>query len=165
KHLVEEGKLYREGGQWVRDASVEELGIPEGVREVLGRRLSRLSEPCNRMLSLASTMTGGFSFEVMLAVSREEETQLLDLLDEALQALVIRERNGAGGGIYEFNHALMRQTLYAELNTPRRVRLHRQVGEAMERVHAANLEPHLPAPRSAHPTSGWSASWRKPLKR
>src|SRR5438046_2559383 len=43
KHLVEEGKLYREGGQWVRDASVEELGIPEGVREVLGRRLSRLS--------------------------------------------------------------------------------------------------------------------------
>ena len=145
KHLVEEGKLYREGGQWVRDASVEELGIPEGVREVLGRRLSRLSEPCNRMLSLASTMTGGFSFEVMLAVSREEETQLLDLLDEALQALVIRERNGAGSGIYEFNHALMRQTLYAELNTPRRVRLHRQVGEAMERVHAANLEPHLPA--------------------
>src|SRR5205809_2139461 len=145
KHLVEERKLYREGGQLVRDASVEELGIPEGVREVLGRRLSRLSESCNRMLSLASTMTGGFSFEVMLAVSREEETQLLDLLDEALQALVIRERDGAGSGIYEFNHALMRQTLYAELNTPRRVRLHRQVGEAMERVHAANLEPHLPA--------------------
>ncbi|OLD59004.1 MAG: hypothetical protein AUI83_03570 [Armatimonadetes bacterium 13_1_40CM_3_65_7] len=143
KHLVEEGKIYREGGQWVRDASVEDLGIPEGVREVLGRRLSRLSEPCNRMLSLASTMSGGFSFDVLLAVSGEEEAQLLDLLDEALQALVIRERSGAGSGIYEFNHALMRQTLYAELNTPRRVRLHRQVGEAMERVHAANLEPHL----------------------
>jgi class 3 adenylate cyclase/predicted negative regulator of RcsB-dependent stress response len=39
----------------------------------------------------------------------------------------------------------MRQTLYGELNTPRRVRLNRQVGEAMERVYAANLEPHLPA--------------------
>jgi class 3 adenylate cyclase len=145
KHLVDEGKIYREGGVWVRDASVEDLGIPEGVREVLGRRLSRLSEPCNRMLSLASTMTGGFSFDVLLSVSGEEEAQLLDLLDEALRALVIRERSGPGAGIYEFNHALMRQTLYAELNTPRRVRLHRQVGEAMERVHAANLEPHLPA--------------------
>ena len=143
KHLVDEGKIYREGGVWVRDASVEDLGIPEGVREVLGRRLSRLSEPCNRMLSLASTMTGGFSFDVLLSVSGEEEAQLLDLLDEALRALVIRERSGPAAGIYEFNHALMRQTLYAELNTPRRVRLHRQVGEAMERVHAANLEPHL----------------------
>ena len=49
--------------------------IPEGVREVIGRRLSRLSEPCNRMLSLASTMTGGFSFDVLLAVSGEEEAQ------------------------------------------------------------------------------------------
>lgn len=143
RHLNQVGALYRKEGQWQIRMSALAEHIPEGVREVIGRRLSRLSEPCNRMLSLASTMTGGFSFDVLLAVSGEEEAQLLDLLDEALRALVIRERTGPDRGVYEFNHALIRQTLYGELNTPRRVRLHRQVGEAMERVHAANPEPHL----------------------
>ena len=37
----------------------------------------------------------------------------------------------------------MRQTLYRELNTPRRVRLHRRIGEAMEALWGANPEPHL----------------------
>ncbi|HEY5638420.1 MAG TPA: protein kinase, partial [Dehalococcoidia bacterium] len=142
KHLVDEGKLYREGGRW---AAVSEItrDIPEGIREAIGRRLSHLSEDCNRMLTLASTMTGGFSWELLLAVSEEEEDRLLDLLDEALRALVIRERKNGTAGTYEFTHALIRQTLYGELNTPRRVRLHRQIGEAMERAYGANLEPHL----------------------
>ncbi len=145
RHLVEEGKLYREGGQWTRDPSVniEEMGIPEGVREVIGRRLSRLSEGCNRLLTLASTMTGGFSWETLKAIGGEDEAALLDILDEALRSQVIRERKDGSEGAYDFTHALIRQTLYGELSTPRRVVLHRQIGEAMERVYATNLEPHL----------------------
>ncbi|MEE8346459.1 MAG: AAA family ATPase, partial [Dehalococcoidia bacterium] len=145
KHLVEEGKLYREGGQWTRDPSVniEEMGIPEGVREVIGRRLSRLSEGCNRLLTLASTMTGGFSWETLKAIGGEDEAALLDILDEALRSQVIRERKDGSEGTYDFTHALIRQTLYGELSTPRRVVLHRQIGHAMERVYATNLEPHL----------------------
>ncbi len=151
KHLLEEGKIFMEAGRWTsRATSVSELGIPEGVREVIGRRLSRLSEACNRVLTLASTMTGGFSWELLGPVSGESEEKLLDLLDEALRAQVIRERKdpstGSGQarrGTYEFTHALIRQTLYGELNTPRRVRLHRQIGEAIERLYSASPEPHL----------------------
>jgi class 3 adenylate cyclase len=143
-HLVEEGKLYREGGRWTSNVtSPSELGIPEGVREVVGRRLSRLSEGCNRVLTLASTMTGGFSWEELKAITGESEPALLDLLDEALAAQVIQERRGDHAGTYDFTHALIRQTLYGELSTPRRVILHRQIGRALEEVHADNLEPHL----------------------
>lgn len=54
-HLIESGKIVHENGRWVgRVTSVDELGIPEGVREVIGRRLSRMSGDCNRMLTLAS---------------------------------------------------------------------------------------------------------------
>ena len=43
-HLIESGKIVHEDGRWVgRVTSIAELGIPEGVREVIGRRLSRLS--------------------------------------------------------------------------------------------------------------------------
>jgi class 3 adenylate cyclase/DNA-binding CsgD family transcriptional regulator len=143
-HLMEEGKFYREAGRWTsKVTSISDFGIPEGVREVVGRRLSRLSEGCNRVLTLASTMTGGFSWEELKAITGESESALLDLLDEALAAQVIQERRTDHGATYDFSHALIRQTLYGELSTPRRVVLHRQIGEALEELHARNLEPHL----------------------
>ena len=142
--LIEEGKLVRRDGVWTSSVrSVSELGVPEGVREVIGRRLSRLSDDCNKMLTLASTMTGGFTWEELRAITGRPEETLLDRLEEALRAQLVVERKGASAGTYDFTHALIRQTLYDELSTPRRVLLHRQIGEALERLYAANLEPHL----------------------
>jgi class 3 adenylate cyclase len=145
-HLIEAGKIVHEGGRWVgRVSSVSELGIPEGVREVIGRRLSQLSEQSNRMLMLASTMTGGFSWEALKAINGDvPEAELLDLLEEALAKQLIAERRGEHAGTYDFTHALIRQTLYEELSTPRRVLLHRQIGEALERLYASNVDAHLP---------------------
>ena len=57
-HLVEAGRIRREDGRWVADP-VAELGIPEGVREVIGRRLSRLSDDANRLLAVASVFDTG----------------------------------------------------------------------------------------------------------
>jgi class 3 adenylate cyclase len=52
RHLVESGAFEQRDGRWVTTAAIDELGIPEGVRDVIGRRLSRLSEDANRVLSL-----------------------------------------------------------------------------------------------------------------
>jgi class 3 adenylate cyclase len=143
-HLVEEGKLFREGGRWRTHVdSASELGIPEGVREVVGRRLTRLSEAANKMLGLASAMPAGFTWDVIRAVSGTDEAALLDALEEALAARVLRERKDARGAVYEFHHALIRQTLYEELSAPRRVLLHRRIGEKLEALYAANPGPHL----------------------
>jgi class 3 adenylate cyclase len=142
-HLVEEGKLFREGGQWRSSVTnVSELGIPEGVREVISRRLSRLSSGCNTMLTAAAAMPAGFRWDVIHALSTEEESVLLDLLDEALAARLVHEREGSAG-TYEFTHALIRQTLYEELSTPRRVLLHRRIGEALESLCGDSPGPHL----------------------
>jgi len=156
-HLIEEGLLYREAGLWTTNVrSVSELGIPEGVREAIGRRLSRLSEGCGRMLTRASAMTAGFTWHELKAISgvtpvgaqaaapdASTEPQLLDALDEAIASQLISERTQEGAGRYDFTHALIRQTLYGELSTPRRVLLHRQIGEALEGLYAPNVEPHL----------------------
>ena len=143
-HLVEEGKLVREEGRWrTRVTSPSGLGIPEGVREVVGRRLSRLSEPCNRMLTLAAAMPAGFAWEVLQTASDEPEEVLLDALDEALGARLIHELKDGRAVRYEFSHALIRQTLYEELSAPRRVLIHRRIGERLEEFHGESVGPHL----------------------
>lgn len=132
-HLVEEGKIYREDGQWTSNLSIEELSIPEGVRQVIGRRLSRLSEDTNRLLTAASAFNGVFRFDIAASVAGLEETAALDAVDEALAAQLLRP--GGEADSYDFTHALIRHTLYTELSPSRQVRLHRQIAEAMEQAY------------------------------
>ena len=145
QHLVESGKLVHEHGHWTAGGlAVDDLGIPEGVREVIGRRLSRLSEGANAALTRASAMTRGFTWEQFRAINASvPEADLLDVLDEALRAQLITERKGESPVTYDFTHALIRQTLYDEMSTPRRVLLHREIGEALEQLYAANIDAHV----------------------
>ncbi len=139
-HLVEEKKIVQEDGRWVSAGSIVDMRIPEGVREVIGRRVSRVSDTTNRMLTVASALTAGFSWDLIAALVDAEETTLLDALDEGLTAQLIVEQER---GRYDFTHALIRHTLYEEQSTPRRVLLHRQIGETLERLYAAEIEEHL----------------------
>jgi class 3 adenylate cyclase/tetratricopeptide (TPR) repeat protein len=127
--LVESGRLVQRDGVWTTDLEVAELGIPEGVREVVGRRLSRLSEAANTVLSIASVVGQAMEVDVLVAVSALPEDVVIDALDEAGSAALLRER---ASGIYEFTHALVRSTLYDELSATRRTRRHRQIGEFLE---------------------------------
>ncbi len=142
RHLADTGALRRVEGRWVGTPESVAANLPEGVREVIGRRLDHLSQDCNRMLTVAAAMPGGFAIDVVGHVTGDDDDRMLDLLDEALNAQVVRERRDAPAS-YEFSHALIRQTLYGELNTPRRVRLHRQIGEALEQRYAGRADAHL----------------------
>jgi DNA-binding CsgD family transcriptional regulator len=134
RHLIEEEKIIPRAGRWSTDLSVSDLGIPEGVRQVLDRRVSRLSQETQRLLRFASAFTGGFTFQVLQALTGLPEETLLNSLDEALQAGLIRT---TGEGVtYDFAHAIVRHTLYDELNPDRRARLHRRIVLALEGVYA-----------------------------
>ena len=130
RSLVESGRLVQRDGVWTTDLEIAELGIPEGIRDVVGRRLSRLSEEANAALTLASVIGAVIDVDVLVAVSGSDEDHVLDALDEATAASLLKE---TASGAYEFTHALVRSTLYEELSATRRGRRHRQVAEAMER--------------------------------
>jgi predicted ATPase len=142
QHLTETGALDRAGGRWPRDLGVDGSIIPEGVKEVIGRRLSRLSEPANRCLRIASVMGREFGVEELTAVVELPADDVLDALDEAADAGLVAEL-AESTGRYEFSHMLLRQTLYEELTTARRLRLHRRIGEVLEQLHAEHLDRHL----------------------
>jgi DNA-binding winged helix-turn-helix (wHTH) protein/tetratricopeptide (TPR) repeat protein len=150
RHLVEEGILYREGDRWTSDLDPERMGIPEGVREVIWRRLARLGDACRRVLTVAAVV--GREFELApLARAWEAEAggdaerareSVLGRLDEAVQARIV-ERMARHLSHYRFSHALIRETLLDEVASPDRIHLHRAVGEALEATYGADLEPHL----------------------
>ncbi|UCD57294.1 MAG: AAA family ATPase, partial [Candidatus Hydrogenedentota bacterium] len=143
-HLLESEAIYQDStGQWVaRTQDIDELGIPDGVREVVGRRLSRLSDPCNEALTMAAVVGREFDQGVIEQVSGLGGDELLGVLEEAERAGLISEMANLVGR-YRFTHAIIRETLYEELSTPRRVRFHRQIGEVLESLHAAKPEPYL----------------------
>jgi DNA-binding SARP family transcriptional activator/tetratricopeptide (TPR) repeat protein len=118
------------------------LAIPQSVREVIGRRLRHLSDECNRLLSLASVLGREFDLDALAGVSGLERGAILLLLDEGMEARVVSEVPGAIGRV-RFAHALIRDAAYHRLTRSRRVRLHRQAGEALEVLYASDLDSHL----------------------
>ena len=140
RHLKESGAVERVRGKGA--VSMAELGLPEGIRDVIGRRLARRTERCQQTLTLAAVVGREFDFGVLKALGDLTEDHLLDALDEAVAAHLIGEAPGAPGR-FSFLHALIRETVYAELSSSRRRRLHQRVGEVIERLTQANANPPL----------------------
>lgn len=126
RHLVESGRLV--AGEVV--GVVDAIDVPAGVREVIGRRLSQLSETCNELLAVASVIGRQFSARLLADVAERGLDETLDAIDQALAARVVEEETGSLTS-FSFAHALVRETLYQEVTTVRRLRLHLRIARAL----------------------------------
>jgi class 3 adenylate cyclase/tetratricopeptide (TPR) repeat protein len=136
RNFKEDGTITEQGGRWSSNvASLDEFEIPEGVREVIGRRLSRLGAECQTALARAAVQGRDFDLGVVERVAGIAGDAVLDALDEAIAAGLVEALPTPDR--FRFAHALVRDTLYGELTTSRRIRVHRQVGEALEALGAA----------------------------
>jgi predicted ATPase/class 3 adenylate cyclase len=134
RHLMEAGAIVQaDGGRWHVVGEVAELGLPQSVREVIGRRVERLGSDARRALSAAAVIGRDFDLGVLLAVVDLPQPQLLDLLDDAVAASLLQESSERAGR-FTFVHALVAHTLYEDLGATRRALLHRQVAEALEEL-------------------------------
>ncbi len=116
--------------------------IPQGVREVVGRRLDRLSDAANEILALAAVCGRSFWIEVLERVSRRSADEVGAALHEAVDARLVEESRRRPG-LYAFSHALVRETLEAEIPATRRTATHREIGVALEAMYG-DSERHLP---------------------
>nr|WP_193791131.1 BTAD domain-containing putative transcriptional regulator [Mycobacterium paraense] len=116
------------GGRW------DQSTLPQGVREAVSRRLTRLLPETNKALAAAAVVGSRFDLELVELVVGDD---LVDAFDEACKAGIVIEEPG---GRYRFNHALVRQSLLAELPSVRRMRLHQRIATTLESQPGADDE-------------------------
>jgi hypothetical protein len=112
---------------------LDEVALPPSLRRVLARRLARLPDPTRQTLTAASVLGNEFRLALLTEVAATEQDAVLAALDEASAAGVVRQLDA---GRYAFTHQLLRDALYEELGITRRVRLHEEAGEGLQRLAA-----------------------------
>ena len=138
RSLVEEGDLVRTSDGW-RRRSATEIEIPASVRDVVLRRVRRAGDETIEVLAIASVVGSTFRFDWLRRVSGLESERLLLLLERALRARLLREREPSPGEVvYEFVDEQIRDVLYAGLSKIRRQRYHLEVAHVLQGIPGGN---------------------------
>ena len=136
RHLAETGAIAQQDERWVSSSPSIALVLPEGLREVIGRRLTRLGDDATQTLRIGAVLGRSFEAELVEAVLGRDA---LDDLEQAVAAGVIIDT--ARG--YEFRHAVIRDVLLDELSTAWRRRTHRDIVTVLEQRWALSIDRHL----------------------
>ncbi len=134
--LQDEGLLHRDAdGGWSTPwdettSDYAELPLPPVVEQVITRRLERLPGHLVPAIRLAAILGERFDFNLLLAVNDLSPQELLELIRSLIQSNFLEE-TAAG---YRFSHQIVRQMVYDQMSAEMRADLHRQVGEALEKL-------------------------------
>ncbi|WP_338414202.1 AAA family ATPase [uncultured Sphaerotilus sp.] len=105
--------------------------IPPGIRTMIGKRAGTLSHGARQVLTTAACMGRRFSPALLIRLSPDRsDDEVLQSLEEARAAGLIE--TGPDTEWLHFGHALIRETLYAEMLPLRRARLHLRIAELLD---------------------------------
>jgi class 3 adenylate cyclase/tetratricopeptide (TPR) repeat protein len=141
RYFVETGALVQRDGEWQRGAAAD-LEVPEGLKEVVGRRLDRLPQLANEALQVAAVVGSSFDLAIVEDVLDAEPEALIEAIELAVLSGIVDERS-KGGDRFQFRHAVLRRVVEDELSSVRRALLHRKVGDALERRYVGVVDDHL----------------------
>ncbi|MDE2723378.1 MAG: protein kinase, partial [Gemmatimonadota bacterium] len=109
--------------------------LSDDFSEVLYRRITTLPDEQQRVLEYACVFLNDFSFELLAAVWRGDELELLDVLDELIaEGLLITYDDEER---YRFSQGLCRRAVYDRMQDVRRRLLHREIGNTLEKMEDA----------------------------
>ena len=111
--------------------------LPSRMQAAIEARLAQLPPPARELAELAATIGRDFTFAVLAQANDLDEGTLVRALDELWQRRIVREQ---GVDAYDFGHDKLREVAYAGLSNARRRLLHLRVAQALESVHAGDLD-------------------------
>ena len=142
KSLKEEEVIYREENKW-RIKEVSRIEFPKTVRSVIKRRISRLDDESQNVLTMASFIGKDFTFEALQAVTGVEEDKLLEIMEKMFKTGLIKQKVIHGEDLCSFADIIVRDVVHEEVSPLRRKKLHGVVGNALEKAYAKEIDEHL----------------------
>jgi class 3 adenylate cyclase len=122
KAAIDSGDIYRKSDRWERKG-LEELRLPQTVRDTILLRLEKLSPEQAEILQTASVLGRSFTYPVLVAVSAGDDRSVQAALHASVQQQLLEEEP-KNNGRYRFRHALTREAIYEDMIAPRREELH-----------------------------------------
>ena len=115
------------------------LPMPASLRQALQDRLAPLPEPAIALAKLLALSRTRVDLDTLLAVSRREEDDVMDALDDLVDADIVHEHRTGETEQVELSHGRFRDVLL-DMWEPASLRAaHRRIGEALERQHRDDL--------------------------
>ncbi|MEN3534313.1 BTAD domain-containing putative transcriptional regulator [Microbispora sp. ZYX-F-249] len=130
-------------GDRVGVTDVLALAVPDGVRDVINQRVSRLPEDSQTLLRAAAVIGRDVGADVLETATGVGGARVMMLLEPAVATGLLLEVEG--GWDYRFSHALVQEALYSGLSRRQRAQLHGRVGEAIETLRWGEAGSRLPA--------------------
>jgi DNA-binding winged helix-turn-helix (wHTH) protein/predicted ATPase len=146
EHLVQQGTVVRRAGEWTLLEGAEKTSVPEGLRQLLLRRIESLKPEARRVLEVASVVGEVFTAAAVAAGGQGTVEQI----EEVCEGLASPHHfltdiglttwpDGTSTGSYRFQHALYQWVLYEGLGAARRAQLHRRIGARLEVGYGARV--------------------------
>jgi diguanylate cyclase (GGDEF)-like protein/putative nucleotidyltransferase with HDIG domain len=129
--LLDEGLLHRDDGQW-RCATLATLAESLPVSQIIQRRLGRLTAKARLALTTAAVGGRVFDLDFLVGTGVMPEADLLDVIDEALEAAVLEPAGRRDGSQFAFTHASLAEALRQSASERRLRRAHARVALALE---------------------------------
>jgi tetratricopeptide (TPR) repeat protein len=149
EYLVAQGWVVRRAGAWMlrEGGETEGISIPDGLRQLLLRRIEELPPEARRVLETASVVGEAFAVAAVAAGAQCP----VEEVEAVCEGLAARQHflddigltvwpDGTRAGSYRFRHGLYAQVLYEQLGSARRRQLHQRIGLCLETGYGAQAE-------------------------
>jgi len=131
KSLLEGGLMRHEAGRYVLAGPLPSMAIPASLQASLMARLDRLS-PVKEVAQIGAAIGREFSYELLAAVARRSDADLIDALDQLAEAGLVFRRGTPPRASFVFKHALVQDAAYSTLLRGQRHELHGRIGNALK---------------------------------
>lgn len=124
--------VYRKVTGWDSKA-LADLKMPDTVRELVGRRLERLSQQHAEIMRAAAVLGSSFDYRTLVAVSGATEEAVQAALQASVEEQLVEEVQAAVD-TFRFRHALTREAIYEDVIRPKRERLHARAAAVLREL-------------------------------
>ncbi|HKY84589.1 MAG TPA: ABC transporter substrate-binding protein [Anaerolineales bacterium] len=131
KGMAESGRLTQVEGRW-HVSGKKRVDVPRNVRLAIQSRVSAMPPATQRALEVAAVRGAEFELEVVRQVREVDEDFVVDALEAAERAEIVRAVSEDGGRRYAFTHSLIPAAMLEDLRAADKRRLHARIAAVLE---------------------------------